>query len=164
MALPAVPPNHRPEPPRRRGPGKLRDYNVADGTLANVPGPMDDSHIDRHVASGVQAPSWRRLWVATGTDVLRCPDGHRFRDTQLVWQEGCLRCEHRETPGGPPCGLLVYLVGGGLVTPRGQPLVILASVTPAEMRRMSAEHMDHDRALEFLGIRFPTCAIPPAAP
>lgn len=111
------------------------------------------------VAGHIRVTSWRRVWVATAGGVLTClPDpaeGHRFHDADLVWEHGCLRCKQKVTRGGATCGRLVYLVGGGLVNPRGHALIILAEIAVPEFRRMTDERMDHDRALEFLGIRFP---------
>jgi len=131
-----------------QGPRKLREYHPpAVTSLEQPPEP--------HVAGEVRVQSWRRVWVATGAGPLTCPEGHRFKDTDLVWQEGCLRCKHKAERGDAECGKLVYLLGGGLVNPRGQPLVILAEISAGEMRTMASERMDHDRALEFLGIRFP---------
>lgn len=97
------------------------------------------------------------MWAALSMSRITClpaREGHHFKDTQLTWVEGCLRCKHKLRDGSE-CGRLVYLVGGGLVTPRGSPLVLLASVTAAEMRQMADGKMDYERALEFLGIRFP---------
>jgi hypothetical protein len=85
---------------------------------------------------------------------LPSPDGHRIRDP-LVWEHGCLRCKHQPHKEKPPCGRLVYLVGGGLVTPHGKPLVLLASVTAEEMAVMFESRMDYKGSLDFLGIRFP---------
>jgi hypothetical protein len=109
-----------------------------------------------HIAGEVRVQSWRRVWVARSAGPLTCSAGHRFKDDALVWAHGCLRCRHRasrESPG--ECGRLVYLVGGGLVTPRGEPLVILAEVTAEEMREMSDRKMDYDHAMTYLGIQFP---------
>lgn len=96
------------------------------------------------------------MWAALSMSRITClptREGHRIKDP-LTWVEGCLRCTH-QLRNGIECGKLVYLVGGGLVTPRGSPLVLLASVTAAEMRQMADAKMDYERALEFLGIRFP---------
>lgn len=114
--------------------------------------------ITTHVADEIRVVSWRRVWVASSKDEIRClPDpaeGHRIKDP-LVWEHGCLRCQHKVGRGDAMCGRLVYLVGGGLVNPRGESLVILAEITTAEVRAMEKAKMDYDAALRFLGIRFP---------
>lgn len=118
--------------------------------------------VDRHVAGEVRVQSWRRVWVARSTDAIMChPDpaiGHRIKDP-LIWEHGCLRCRHRveHGPGASraECGRLVYLIGGGLVNPRGEPIVILAEVAPVDMQEMMRAKMDYERALAFLGIKFP---------
>jgi hypothetical protein len=112
-----------------------------------------------HVAGEVRVHSWRRVWVVTGAGPLTCsPDpaaAHRFHDTDLVWEHGCLRCKHKVTRGGAECGRLIYLVGGGLVNPQGRSLIILCEVAAAEMRHMHEARLGHDAALEYLGIRLP---------
>jgi hypothetical protein len=110
-----------------------------------------------HVAGEIRVVSWRRVWVARASHAITClptPDGHQIRDP-LVWEHGCLRCKHKVSRGGAECGRLVYLVGGGLVNPRGDSIVMLAEVSVADMREMQRARMDYDAALEFLGIRFP---------
>lgn len=100
----------------------------------------------------------RRVWVARARDQITClPDpreGHRIKDP-LVWDHGCLRCTHKIGRGEAMCGRLVYLVGGGLVAPSGDSLVLLAEVTTSEMNVMRDRRLNYDSALEFLGIRFP---------
>lgn len=95
----------------------------------------------------------RRVWLATAMDALSCPDGHRLKDP-LIWEHGCLRCKHRATARGAECGKLVYLLGGGLVTLHGDPLIVLAEVTPTEMRMMATARMDYGQAIAYLGIIF----------
>ncbi|HTE46634.1 MAG TPA: hypothetical protein VK636_15380 [Gemmatimonadaceae bacterium] len=108
------------------------------------------------VVGEVRVTSPRRVWVASAMTSITClpsVDGHHIKDP-LVWEHGCLRCKHIVVRGGNECGRLVYLVGGGLVNPRGDPLVILASVVVSEMRQMAEAKMDYAAALEYLGIRF----------
>lgn len=112
---------------------------------------MTDAH---HIAGEIRVTSWRRIRIGKATGKLTCPDGHVLRDTDLVWEHGCLRCKYRRVSGGPECSKLVYLLGGGLVNPQGQPLIILAEVTVQEMDTMTREKMDYERVLRFLGIGF----------
>jgi hypothetical protein len=122
--------------------------------------PMADEHpkTDQHVAGEIRVVAPRRVWVARSRGEIWClPDpreGHRIKDP-LVWEHGCLRCTYKVGRGDAMCGRLVYLVGGGLVNPRGESLVILAEVSPADWLAMDKAKMDHDAALKFLGIRFP---------
>ncbi len=95
--------------------------------------------------------NWRRMWLATHDDALTCSEGHRLKDP-LVWVHGCIRCTHRWR-GNEECGRLVYLLGGGMITPDGKPLTLLAEVTAREMAHMRHERMDHAKVLLFLGIR-----------
>lgn len=107
------------------------------------------------IVSDVRVKTYRRVWAALSTSRITClptPEGHRIKDP-LVWEHGGLRCRHR-FGNGTECGRLVYLVGGGLVTPNGSPLVMLAEVTPAELHEMASAKMDYERALDFLGVRF----------
>lgn len=110
-----------------------------------------------HVAGEIRVRSERRVWVARSIDEIWCyPDrgiGHRIKDP-LTWEHGCLRCHQKAERGGAECGRLVYLVGGGLVTPRGESLVLLTEVTAADMLAMKRARMDYDAALDFLGIQF----------
>jgi hypothetical protein len=103
-------------------------------------------------------PPRRPVWLVVGDDPLTCSpdpvDGHPLRDP-LVWNDGALRCKHKDKKGVGECGRLIYLVGGGLVTPRSRPVVIVTRVSPEEMRHMREQRMDHDRALQYLGITLP---------
>ena len=124
--------------------------------------PDSSSHGQDHVAGEITVRSWRRVWVAKEGSPLYCPNGHVIRDP-LVWEHGCLRCTSKIQPRrtgpvharGVECGALVYMVGGGLVNPRGQPLIVLTEVSVKEMQHMTRAKLDHDRALAFLGILFP---------
>jgi hypothetical protein len=100
----------------------------------------------------------RRIWIASAAGPLTCPDGHRLKDP-LVWSHGCIRCNHvspdqvyADGRGGGRCGKLVYLVGGGLASTSGDPIMVLCEVTPIEMLAMSRGRMDAGQALRFLGI------------
>lgn len=122
---------------------------------------MADPHpkTDQHVAGELRVTSHRRVWIATSNDEIWClpekpPFAHRIKDP-LVWEHGCLRCTHKIGRGEAMCGRLVYLVGGGLVNPRGEPLIVLVAVTTADARTMDHAKMDYAAALKFLGIWFP---------
>jgi hypothetical protein len=107
------------------------------------------------LSSAARRPPRRAVWLVVGDDPLMCSpdpaDGHPLRDP-LVWNDGALRCKHKDKKSVGECGRLIYLVGGGLVTTGSRPLVIVTRVSPEEMRYMREQRMDHDRALQYLGI------------
>lgn len=100
--------------------------------------------------------STRPVWLAGVDRPLRCgpepsPISHRLGD-HLVWTDGCLRCDHRGSNGAEDCNRLIYLLGGGLVTPRNAPIYILTQVTVEEMRYMKCNRLDWEAVVSYLGI------------
>lgn len=107
-----------------------------------------------HVVSKIRTA--RPVWLASADVPLRCgpepgPVSHRLGD-QLVWMDGCLRCDKRTENGGQLCNRLIYLLGGGLVTTRGARIYVLTHVTPDELRHMKSERLDWEATVGYLGI------------
>jgi hypothetical protein len=107
---------------------------------------------------------------------LTCPNGHHIKEDAFTFDDGVLRCKHREpavggraqkSGGEPECGKLLYLLAGwqprGLVpvaalSPLDLPVTTLlftAEVTYREVRQMQEARLDVDGVLRFLGVRFP---------
>ncbi len=95
----------------------------------------------------------RRIAIVLPGGTLRCPAGHRFHDP-LLWEFGGLRCTHKGRNGIEDCGKLVILLGGGLTTPTGDPMFVLAEVSEPEMTAMRKGRMNWHQMISFLGLEF----------
>lgn len=100
-------------------------------------------------------PHLRHIWIMNALGELYCsPDPatrHRIKDP-IALDHDCVRCHAQLQNSGQECGRLIYLLAGGLKNLSGEPLVLAAHVTVAEMRTMTREKMNRDQVLAFLGI------------
>jgi hypothetical protein len=84
---------------------------------------------------------------------LRCPAGHSFHDSDLIWNDGALRCLHKGKDGRNDCNAMVVLLGGGL-SYLGLPAVLIVEIVISELRVMRKHRMDWGRMVRYLGLTF----------
>lgn len=78
------------------------------------------------------------------------PCGHLVHsNARLLRGESCLECNHRESPGGPRCGMNT-LVGAGMLDTDGKPFRLLAHVHDREVARIERERMSNEAMLDYL--------------
>jgi hypothetical protein len=85
-----------------------------------------------------------------------CPNNHRLQDTTLVLEDTVYRCDYKYPAAGGrgydgECGALMLLIAG-FHSRKGEPLILIAPVTPADIRYMQERRMTVEEELAFIGL------------
>lgn len=103
--------------------------------------------------TNLRKPEYTHRWVrfVRRHDEIKCPDGHPLPNN-LTWEYGGLVCKHQYPIHRMRCGKLILLMGGGLKSPDGEPILIAVEVSSEEMGEMERKRMSWDESARFLGL------------